>query len=232
MQRNYLNFYGNLMKSSDDYLVDVLNTLEATKLLEDTLVIRTSDHGEMGLAHSGLRQKNFNAYEESQRVPLVYSNPRLYPRPRKTSSLVSHVDLLPTLASLFGAPQSARSQWEGVDYSQKVLEPRSKPPQDYTVFTYDDWQSGQPKGPYPTPPNHIVSIREQGWKIARYYDANGKVPAQWELYDLRHDPLEKRNLAHRGTKLTPHQQSEYRRLKRKLAQVERTRLVPLASTPG
>ena len=90
MQRSYLNFYGNLMKSSDDYLVNVLDTLEATGLLENTLIIRTSDHGEMGLAHGGLRQKNFNVYEESQRVPLVYSSPRLFPRPRATSALVSH----------------------------------------------------------------------------------------------------------------------------------------------
>jgi arylsulfatase A-like enzyme len=232
MQREYLNFYANLMKASDDYLVAVLDTLQATGLRERTLVIRTSDHGEMGLAHGGLRQKNFNVYEESQRVPLVYSNPRLYPRPRRSRALVSHVDLLPTLASLFGAPRGARAAWQGVDYSAKVLRGRAKAPQDYTVFTYDDWQSGQAHGPYPTPPNHIVSIRERGWKIARYYDAAGRVPPQWELYDLRRDPLERRNLAHRGTRLTPQQQLEFRRLKRKLELVERTRLAPLAVTPG
>lgn len=231
-QRAYLNFYANLMKSSDAYLVNVLDTLEAKGLLDNTLIIRTSDHGEMGLAHGGLRQKNFNVYEESQRVPLVYSNPRLFPRPRTTRALVSHVDLLPTLASLFGTPPSARAEWEGVDYSKKILRPNSKPPQDYTVFTYDDWQSGQPHGPYPTPPNHIISIREQHWKIALYYDAGGKMPPQWELYDLKHDPLEKRNLANPGTKLTRRQQSEYRRLRRKLAHVEKTRLQPLASTPS
>jgi arylsulfatase A-like enzyme len=112
MQRKYLNFYGNLMKSSDEYLVNVLDSLEATGLLENTLIVRTSDHGEMGLAHGGLRQKNFNMYEESQRVPLVYSNPRLFPRPRTTGALVSHVDLLPTLASLFGAPPKARVNWQ------------------------------------------------------------------------------------------------------------------------
>jgi choline-sulfatase len=230
-QRNYLNFYGNLMKSSDDYLVNVLDTLEAKKLLEKTLIVRTSDHGEMGLAHGGLRQKNFNVYEESQRVPLIYSNPKLFPRPRRTSALVSHVDLLPTLASLFGTPPKARRPWQGVDYSQKIIDPRSRPPQDYTVFTYDDWQSGQPKGPYPTPPNHIVSIRERDWKIAMYYDANGKVPPAWELYDLKSDPLERRNLGNRGARLTPRQQREFRRLKRKLAQVQKTRLQPLPSTP-
>ena len=162
----------------------------------------------------------------------MYSNPRLFPRPRSSSALVSHVDLLPTLASLFGTPAAAQSEWQGVDYSQKIIHPRSKPPQDYTVFTYDDWQSGQPHGPYPTPPNHVVSIRERRWKIARYYDAEGKVPPQWELYDLQLDPLERHNLGNRGAKLTPQQQREFKRLKRKLALVERTRLEPLPATPS
>src|SRR6516165_6203118 len=103
----------------------------------------------MGLAHGGLRQKNFNFYEESLRVPLVYSNPQLYPEPRSSAALVSHVDLLPTLASLFGAPPRARANWQGVDYSSLVLDPSAKPVQDYIVFTYDDFQSGQNLPPYP-----------------------------------------------------------------------------------
>lgn len=230
MQRSYLNFYGNLMKSSDAYLVAVLESLQATGLLENTLIVRTSDHGEMGLAHGGLRQKNFNVYEESLRVPLVYSNPRLFPRPRSSRALVSHVDLLPTLAGLFGAQPAGGAQWQGVDYSRTILRPRSAPPQSYTVFTYDDWQSGQPHGPYPTPPNHIASIRERRWKIARYYDADGRVPPQWECYDLQRDPLERRNLGNPAAKLTPHQQREVKRLKRKLRLVERTRLAPLPAT--
>ena len=84
-------------------------------------MIATADHGEMGTAHGGLRQKNFNFYEESTRVPLVYSNPRLFPRPRTSDALVSHVDFLPTLASLVGAPASARSAWQGIDYSDQIL---------------------------------------------------------------------------------------------------------------
>jgi len=80
-QRNYLNFYGNLMKSSDKYLVQILDLLEAERLLENTLIICTADHGEMGMTHGGQRQKNFNFYEETLRIPLVYSNPRLYKRP-------------------------------------------------------------------------------------------------------------------------------------------------------
>ncbi len=228
MKRNYLNFYGNLMKSSDAYLVKILDTLKASGLLENTLVIATADHGEMGATHGGMRQKNFNFYEESTRVPLVYSNPRLFKKPQTSSALVSHVDFLPTLASLVGAPAGARDSWQGVDYSEQILNHSPKPSQDYTVFTYDDWQSGQSRGPYPQPPNHIVSIREHRYKLARYYDADGKVPDQWEMYDLKTDPLERRNLAYKQHKRTAEQERQYTRLRRKLAQVEQTRLQPLS----
>jgi len=225
---NYLNFYGNLMKSSDNYLVQILDTLEERRLLENTLIIRTSDHGEMGLTHGGQRQKNFNFYEESLRVPLIYSNPQLYPKAQTSDAMVSHVDFLPTLASLFDVPEKARAKWEGVDYSKIVLNPKSKPVQKYIAFTYDDYQSGQASGPYPGPMNHIVSIREDRYKLAKYYDVNyPHGTCQWEMYDLLTDPLETRNLAWEGRKQTPKNQQEFRRLQRQLDAVIQKRLQPL-----
>lgn len=226
-KRAYLSFYGNLMRSSDSYLVNVLDALEATGLLDDTLIVRTADHGEMGLTHGGLRQKNFNFYEEALRVPLLYSNPRLFPRPRKSDALVSHVDFLPTLASLAAAPAAARADWQGVDYSSLVLDPApDRSVQDYIAFTYDDFQSGQNNPPYPKPPNHIVSIREGRWKLAKYYDVEGEKPPQWEMYDLKSDPEETENIAHPGYERSPQQQRQLQRLKRKLARVQETRLSP------
>ena len=224
--RNYLNFYGNLMRSSDSYLVNVLDKLEETGLFDDTLIVRTADHGEMGLAHGGLRQKNFNFYEEATRVPLVYSNPKLFPKPAETDALVSHVDFLPTLASLAAAPESARANWQGVDYSKLVLNPANpRPVQDYVVFTYDDFQSGQKKPPYPKPPNHIVSIREGRWKLAKYYDVrrpSGKRSRRsGRCTTSRRDPLETENLAYDGYKRTAAQEDQFQRLKRKLARVEK-----------
>lgn len=236
-QRHYLNFYGNLMRASDDYLVNVLAALgsvattSGSTLLDDTLVIRTADHGEMGLAHGGLRQKNFNVYEETMRVPLVWSNPRLFPRPRRSQALVSHVDFLPTLAGLFSPPGTPRPAWQGRDYSRLVLRRDAAPVQDYVVFTYDDFQAGQASGPYVPAPQHIVSIREQRWKIARYYDTAGTVRAEWEMYDLRTDPLETTNLARPGYRRSAAEDAQLVRLRRRLAQVEATRLqaLPVAS---
>jgi len=224
-QRNYINFYGNLMIDSDRKLQRILDALEEQGMLDNTLVIQTSDHGEMGMTHGGQRQKNFNFYEESLRVPLIYSNPKLFPKPVSSHAMVSHVDFLPTLAALFDAPEKARAPWEGVDYSSIVLNPEAPPVQDYIVFTYDDYQSGQASGPYPLPPNHIVSIREERYKLAQYYDAEHEAaPKQWEMYDLADDPLEVNNIAWPSYSRTPQQEAELLRLRARLEEVQLTRL--------
>ena len=230
--RNYLNFYGNLMRSSDSYLVNVLDKLEETGLFDDTLIVRTADHGEMGLTHGGLRQKNFNFYEEATRVPLVYSNPKLFPQaaPDRSAGLPRRLPADP------GQPGGGAEERPRQLAGRRLLEARPHPLDAKTrsrttssspTTTY---QSGQKTGPYPKPPNHIVSIREGRWKLAKYHDiSENPVPPQWEMYDLKTDPLESQNLAFRGHKRTKEQDQEFQRLKRKLARVEKTRLRPTGS---
>ena len=127
-----------------------------------------------------------------------------------------------------GAPSSARTNWQGIDYSRQILGQNPGPGQDYVVFTYDDFQSGQAHGPYPQPPNHIMSIREGRWKLAMYHDVNHKRRPQWEMYDLVKDPNETTNIAWSGYERTPAQQKQFTRMKRKLARVRKTRLQPLS----
>ncbi len=192
-KRRYLNFYANLIKSSDAYLTQVLDALQGNGLMRDTIVIRTADHGEMGLAHGGLRQKNFNMYEEATKVPLIFSNPRIWEKSLRCNHLVSHVDFLPTLASLFGAPSSARDRLAG----RRLHEVRSSTPRARSrrrttcCSTSTTTSRARPDGPYPSPPNHVVGMRERHWKIVKYFDIEGVEAAnEWEFYDLRKDPLE------------------------------------------
>ena len=142
---HYLNFYGNLMSLVDRHILRVLDLLRAPSgraLLENTMIVRTSDHGEMGLTHSGSRQKWFNAYQESIRVPLVWSNPLLFPQPVVSDSLVSLVDLLPTLASFCGVKRLQRFGLQGRDYSALLTNPTASV-QDYTYYINTDVKAGQ-----------------------------------------------------------------------------------------
>ena len=117
--------------------------------------------------YSGMIQKSFNVYEETLKIPMTFSNPKLFPAPLESEQLVSLVDILPTLATLLGAPKSAypkrKKKWSGVDFSSVVLNPfKAKKVQDYTIFTYDDYQTGQRYlvdggfiGPWPQEPAHL-----------------------------------------------------------------------------
>lgn len=224
-RRNYVNFYANLIEEADTYLVQMLDTLEELGLLENTLIIRTSDHGEMAMAHGGMRQKSFNAYEESLQVPLVFSNPRLFPEPRQSDALVSHVDLLPTLASLVGEP--AQETWPGIDYSSLIVNPGAPAVQDHILFTYDDIRCAQNVAQLVPPPNRLITIREERYKLSRYYDGEGVAPDQWEFYDLADDPLELTNLAYLDAQPTPEQSAARERLTARLGEASAIRLQPL-----
>jgi arylsulfatase A-like enzyme len=164
-----------------------------TDLGRSTVIVRTADHGEMGLAHGGMRQKAFNTYEETMRIPLVFSNPVLFPQARETDRLASLVDLMPTVADLLGAPPAA-------GLSGKSLAPILKDPegsagvQDDVVFTFDDTRAGNPNAVPVKAADRIRCVREEKWKYARYFHQDGSYPEEWEMYDLEHDPCEVDNL--------------------------------------
>jgi arylsulfatase len=106
MWRAYDDYYLNLLVESDRQLGRVLAALDEMDLWKDTVVVFTADHGELGGAHGGLRNKGPVGYEQNVHVPLVVVHPKVAGA-RSTRALSSHIDLLPTLASLTGAPPQA-----------------------------------------------------------------------------------------------------------------------------
>ncbi len=101
---DYVNFYAHLHRVIDAKIGRIVAALgdpeDPGSLRSRTVVVRCADHGEMGLSHGGLRQKAFNVYEETINVPMVISNPVLFPRPAGSDALVSLVDVLPTMLSM------------------------------------------------------------------------------------------------------------------------------------
>ncbi|WP_051620923.1 sulfatase-like hydrolase/transferase [Paenibacillus sp. UNC451MF] len=195
---HYRRLYYSLQKKADQEMLKVLQALRASSFYEETIVIFTSDHGDMLGAHGGLFQKWYQAYEETVHVPFLIHSPRLFDKHYSVDMLTSHVDVLPTLLGLAGADAVSLQKrlkethievhpLVGRDLSALVLgtgvPARSGEPVYY--MTDDDVTRGLNQHnvfgvPYSSvvQPNHVESIitvlangtRKELWKYSRYFD--------------------------------------------------------------
>ena len=212
-QLNYARFYAHLIQQVDRQILKLLDALDANGLTGDTIVVRTSDHGELGMSHGRMRQKFYNAYRETLSVPLIVSNPRLYPTPRSTDAFASLIDVLPTLATIGGVPEPEHYGFKGHDLTPVLSNPKASA-QDVLHFTYED-DVFPVKGA-----DCIRAITDDEWKYAVYYDPFTGSPTEYEMYDLKRDPLELTNLAHARHR-TPASDRERARLHLRLSEVMR-----------
>ena len=106
----YRRLYYYLLKLVDRAIARILESLERSGMAEDTIVVFTSDHGDLLGAHGGLIQKWCNAFDEATRVPLLIAGPGIAPG-GDVDIPTSHVDLIPTLLGLAGidAEQAAEA---------------------------------------------------------------------------------------------------------------------------
>ena len=101
----HLKFYYQLQATVDEQITKVLDALEASSAYENTIVVFTSDHGDLQGAHNGMHEKWHVAYEEALHVPFVVSSPLLPGGARELDVPTSHADLIPTLLGLAGIDQ-------------------------------------------------------------------------------------------------------------------------------
>jgi choline-sulfatase len=210
-QLNYARFYAYLNMLVDAQIGRVLDALDRNNLTSDTLIVRTSDHGELGMAHGRMRQKFYNIYRETLNVPLIFANPLLYPAPQQSNALASLIDVLPTLATIGGVRDAERFGFKGRDLTPILTNPRATV-QDVLHFTYED-DVFPVKGA-----DCIRAIVERRWKYGVYYDPFTGAPVEYEMYDLTNDPYEVTNLAHPAHS-TPESEIERARLHQRLIEV-------------
>jgi arylsulfatase A-like enzyme len=99
----YRRLYQFLQVLVDAAIMRILDELDARGLADETIVVFTSDHGDLVGAHGGLLQKWHNAYDEALRVPFLVSGPGVDADAPDVHVATSHVDLVPTLLGLVGA---------------------------------------------------------------------------------------------------------------------------------
>jgi arylsulfatase A-like enzyme len=115
---DYRRLYHFLQVLVDVAIMRILDELEARGLHENTIIVFTSDHGDMLGSHGGMLQKWHNAYDEAIRVPLLVSGPGVDTDADGVDIATSHLDLLPTLLGLAGvdpddiSPEVARHHVE------------------------------------------------------------------------------------------------------------------------
>jgi arylsulfatase A-like enzyme len=199
-QLNYVNFYGSLQSHVDKeigfFIDELYREIDGAKLADQAVLIQTSDHGEMGLAHGGLRQKTFVAYEEAIKVPMVISNPLLFDTkiPQHSDALATLVDIMPTLMEIANV-KNPPSGLAGTSLLP-IIE-SGTPVQSSILFTFDDTKAGSNSSwSVVKAANRIRCIRTENWKFDYYFDAMGSYANQYELYDLNADPQESINLAY------------------------------------
>lgn len=186
-QRMKASYYG-MIELIDENVGRMLEALETTGQRENTVIIFTSDHGDM-LGDHGLTVKGCRFYEGLVRVPLIISWPGHFRSGVQCDSLIELTDLAPTLAELGGAELS----WTHGCSLRPVLEgtqPDFKP-HDYVRCEYYDTVDLQ--APNGDPAQHRQSygtmFRDERYKLNVYHGND-----YGELYDLKNDPEEFENL--------------------------------------
>jgi len=102
------NYYFNCIRDLDTYLGVVLDALEASGEDRNTIIIYTSDHGELAGAH-GLREKGPCLYRENVRVPFLVRHPDIQ-KGKKIAAMGSALDLAPTLLNWAGVDEAKRRE--------------------------------------------------------------------------------------------------------------------------
>ncbi len=197
-----IKFYAYLHTLPERLTRDLLNALDnptqdGNKLADNTLVIRLADHGEMGMAHGGMRQKENQCYREAINVPIIFSHPKMKGAGKTSELQVGLIDIVPTLAEIAGVedlgiakndpnpllPRQQQAVIQGKSFAAELLrffneenpKPLPKPlpepilEKEFSQFLFatDDVCA---VGEFTT--TSIRAIVEKDWKYAVYYTAD------------------------------------------------------------
>lgn len=177
--QRYMRDYLKVVKSLDDNVGRVLDYLEEKGMMDNTLVVYTSDQG-FYMGEHGWFDKRF-MYEESMHTPLIMHLPKGLNAKGDIAEMVQNIDYGPTFLELAGV--KVPEDMHGVSLLPLL---KGEHPTDWRKALYYHF--------YEYPAEHMVKrhygVRTDRYKLIHFYNDID----QWELYDLEKDPNELHNL--------------------------------------
>lgn len=168
-----------MMAFVDDAIGDIMQALEASGALENTVVCYTSDHGDY-LGDYNMLLKGALQFQSITRVPFIWSDPAR-PEPTTTNALASTVDIGATILERAGLRPYNGDQ--GVSFGDALTGGQGQ--RDEVLVEYNDGGSRLSFDKA----SRVRSVITSGWRYTMYLDQD------WgELYDLENDPQETHNL--------------------------------------
>jgi arylsulfatase A-like enzyme len=171
------DYYAGLV-AVDENIGRVLDHLEKKKILDDTAVVHSSDHGYF-LGEWRLFDKRL-MHEPSIRVPLMVRYPKRIPAGTVRDEMVLDTDLAPTFLDLAGVPVPPHMQGKSILPLAKAKDPAFRKE---WYYEYYEWPNDEKVAPH-------RGIRTEQYKLIQYV----LDPTEGELYDLKADPGERNNL--------------------------------------
>ncbi len=206
--------YAAMVKSLDDGIGRLLQAVDDAGIADNTIIVFYSDNGGYAYppkktdpegyadipatSNHPLRSGKASLYEGGSREPFLFAWPGKAKAGTTSDILFQSVDFYPTLLSLAGLKPRAGLQLDGHDQSKALLGGDSPRDRVFCHFphgnaTRDSVMDGFYAGTY---------VRKGDWKLIRFYARNDDGSDDLELYDLKNDLGERRNLAKEKPELT------------------------------
>lgn len=167
-------YYYNMVKIIDQQMGRIMECLDTYGLSENTLVLFTTDHGEL-LGDHGLWMKGPFHYEQLVRVPTIIRYPAAIPSGQRSNALFSHADIVPTILGAVGLP--IPTDIDGVDAMPMLSREQDSVRDSLLIECVDDPHGLRLK-------TIVTDNRKLTWYCGHPYG---------ELYDLESDPTERVN---------------------------------------
>ena len=200
--------YGDVIMELDWSLGEIIKALEKNDIIENTIIIFTSDNGPwLNFGNhagntGGLREGKGTVFEGGQRVPTIVSWPRIIKKSTISNSLASSIDILPTIAEIVNGKLPDHTI-DGVSILS-TLKGHETSPRDHFFYYYKT--------------NRLEAVRKDHWKLilphnSRSYenvipgmDGHGgkyaRLVVDYSLYNLRRDPGERYNVIEKYPEIT------------------------------